>query len=700
MNGVGLSRYGRQLYTDPGFQIPWNVEDDLLDFNRLGQGFSATTLIPIKGNEWVFGYASDPARSSNRFKTYDGFAITFGGNVWWEVSCDLLRVSDDGHFYEVILSTIDSEVYSKRDTSLRDLLSESYFSYPSGGYTNVYAHYNGTTNRGIRFPHCHFYNEINVNPSTKDKIHIINSDVYAVPFFTLRHLLDKVCEVLGYKARIFTSKPSALDQYLVCTPNQFGILQAGGSLPYGTFVPDITVYDLLYELMIFGGVSIHIDADNKEIVGEEITYTSNRLPVDLKDQLMVKNVSASGLDNIGIRYSTDNDFLLAGPKILTGNYLGEFPGFAQLSLVSDPQEDDYGYCIFEMKYYKFVTFNDELRLEPYSHPFIERITGQQDLILFESKFSPALRDRSYYGEYDVDCSLVESSLIEGRVMLKGFETNIDIINQYDFVGIMEMKEREKVASRIIGFSASRNRSDNANSRSSRRNGYSQGLPTTKVTYSGRSGSGNRVLESDYYTGVLDPKMYFNTASAWYNSISGTPEDSYMELLMDYIDDRAVSKIKLSRQLTKFIPIIGKPLTRHGLYDFIAQDDTGDNTGTIVQWHGMQYNFSKTETYPYASSDNYFETTEDGVDYLSGISLQIGELVEESTIWSQIITPLFNFMKSTRIVGFTGSLSPTQVKKLIRRKKGGYIKGMFRFRAFRALLTREGIRDQEIDGYGL
>ncbi|REE01098.1 hypothetical protein [Marinoscillum furvescens] len=704
---IGLSKNGRQLTLDPGFEIPWNVEDDLLDFGHLGQGWSAPIQIPVKGNEWAFKYASDPANSRNRFKTYDDFAITWGGNVWWECSCVLEGVSEDGRYYEATLSTVDSVLESNKGRSLRELLKERTFSYPSGGYEVVYNHFNGTTNRGIRFPWCHFYGEVDRNPITEEYIHITNSDVFAVPFFTLKHLLNITASELGYSTEYrLTSK--VLDNYLVCTPNQFTILSDGASLPYGAFVPDISVSDLIYEVSVYAGASVYVDVAKKLIQVESLDFSLKRRNGPYL-ALTYQRPSSTFVDDVVIRFAEGNDFLHIGPQEMQGNYLGVFDSKTDLSLEPGTAENDYGFCKWEQKYYQFLKYNDVLYMEAYATPFREKKTGTKNPIIFQSKFTPAMRDRWYYGEYDVDMTLTESAASPGKVRLNGFETSL--LLSYDYFAVLEFSSREnktqKVLSRMRNFNSvdlGRNAAPGTRGNvgtGGRGRGYEKGLPSLIVPANmTRSRSGNIITLTDYYTGVREPRLYFSTLQAIYNPTTGTPDDSFIDLLWDYIEDKEVKKIKTASQVKFFMPVIGKTLTRHGSFDFVFQDDAEDTSGTIVQWHGMQYDFNKVDTYPYASSDNLYSNSVDGESELPGVSLQIAENYEENNLWDNTLLKLRDFAQQTRIIKSLGNLSGLEAKNLSTKKIIRHLKGLMRFRSFRATLTRDGIRDQEVEGYSL
>ena len=703
MNEVGLTYRGRPLYTDPGFQIDWEVQDDLMNPLRLGFGFSGRTQIPVKGNERVFNFASDPANSNDYFKQYDGFAITVGGNIWWSCTFDLIRVSPDGRFYEGTLSTISSTIDENQDKSIAEILEGLTWTYPAGGYPTVYPHFNGNTNRGIRFPWVHFYNEFSYNTSTGDKISVFNTDVYAVPFFHLKHIVELTLNQLGYSIR-YNLTNSDFEKVLINTARTFGIYASGGTETYSRYMPTLSVKDLLLELVFYTSGKVYIDEDNKTITCESLAFNVGKnTSVDLQNDLSETTPPAKPqIENILAEYAFETDSLFSdAPNSLEGNYTGVYFTSQSYRATPSPSEGDYGYCKFENAYYKWINVDDTLRLEYYTHPFIEQKTGVTEILPFTSKFSPVARTNFAYAEFDVDAEVIEydgaNGAFDGKLKIRGFEDS-SIVLDYDWAGIIEFKTREKKSTinRTVVTGGRRSRGRTTRSAPSRGDGtYAYGLRESTTLGTVRSA----VASPTYYIGVNETILYPVLVSTVANEETGSPEDTSITITQEYIADADVSKLKLAKQLTAYVAMIGKQLERVTNRANESGGSFKDTSGSVSLWHGMQISSNGVDDYPLAGPDNFhYDLQADEEITLDSYSLNLHN--GTNNIWDILFNPFYELVKDYRIINFTGYLSTVKLKNLYLKKLARYKKGVFRFKSFRALLTRRGIRDQEIEGYGL
>lgn len=696
MRGVGLTYRGRPVALDPDFGIDWEYVDDLVDFERISNGFSYEISIPRAGNEHIFYHIGDPG-NTRKFKTIEGFAITVDGNLAWTVNFVLERISKDGKHYLGTLSTIDQGVVENKDRSIREILEEVTWTYPSGGYATVYAHFNGTTNRGIRFPWMHFYNETNFVYPTASVVHIINSDQFAVPCFHMDHILKKLMAQVGYEV-IFNLTSPINQNLLIYTPTQIRIGINETTLSYGSFMPDISLADFIREVEFYTGGKLYVNVKEKKIIVESHQFTRQRTPEDYTQKGIDTIVPGKfPYQNIAARVAYENDYLLAeNPTTLEGNYLGEFRDAQTLSIEAGTAEDDYGFCLAENAYFKFVTVNNNLELEYYSHPFLERKTGTEENYTFESQLSPCIKDRYYFGEFDVDADLVEGpgTPVSGRCVIQGFEDQ-SIVTEYDSIGILEFKEREKQAVKSVTRIT-----NNSNLQEAKKQFEPDTIPINRTSFKGKyltkgvpSSTGKKIT-GDYYIGYRKAKLY-NTYST---STGAAPDDNKMHFQMEYNGDKEVSKILVAKQLPYYIPIIGKKINRGENAFLIKATNDADLSGGILTWHGTQYQFNKVDTYPFASCDNYYFNTTDGASELDAMSLNFR--IGTNNLWTQIFNPLYLLFRALKPLQITAYLTDVQVSRLVKNKVGRYLNGLFIFRRIRVSYDKNGQSKQDIEAYGL
>ena len=703
MNGVGLQYQGRALTLDEDFSIDWEVEDSLLDFDNVGQGYSWTIYVPIKGNEWAFGYASDPANAKNRFKTYDGFAITMGGNVWWEVSFDLEGVSDDARYYEGVLSTLESTVFANRDKSIREILSTEMWTYPAGGFVDVYDYFNGEVNRGIRFPWVHIYGDSARHPFSGVYTPIMNKDVYAVPFFHLDFVMQKLAIALGYSVE-FNVTTNDYKSILIFIPTRFGIYLAGGEFPIGVFLPEMSLYDFIKEVCIYSGSNVRVDLENKKIHFTSFDFIKSKNALDISNETSSVRPFIFDAKDVVFKYATDNDTLLSrDDSDLIGNYRGAFTSL----LVPSLNEGDYYFNVDANAYYKAYEFGDEQRIERYCHPFLERKTGVENPFFFESNFSPCITDRLYYSEVNVDASIVSkvypSFPDDPFAMLVGLEQE-KYFDGFDLVGFLELENRESQAA-ISGRAGmvGRGRHERSVSNSSRSSTtgrsatYRYGFMTTSQYSEGR----RKLSSSSYYIGIKSTQLYPISQSQY---TLPDPNDNFMVTSMDFLENIKVSKILLAKQVTADIPIVGKDwfiMARGGL---TKESNPQNKTASIVMWHGVRKMYDAVTDYPYASSDNMYwyradEYSDGEYIHLPVMSLNTSE--SENNIWEAIYAPLFTLISSLRNLKMRAYLSSTKLKKLAQNSRvGKTLTTTFIFKRMKTTLTRKGISNQEIEGYSL
>lgn len=692
---LGLSYRGRQLAIDPGFTIEFRAEDDWFDWTTLGQQYTFPVSIPVKGNEWAFYFASDPATAKNRFKTYDGFAITWGGNIWWEGALELTGLSRDGRYYQGTLSVIESILFQNMGKSIRELLADTTWSYPAGGYQTVYDYYN-LAYRGIRFPWMHFYNQTLFHPDTDARIDIFNKDVYACPCFHLYDLVKLILSSYGYTLLMNITNLDEVKKRIIFTNHVFQIDDAGESRSYGKHLPDLTLGQLLYELSFFSGAKAKVDLDAKTVTYTSLQYIEAKTPLDISDHVHpVYGVQNDPDTNVRVGYNTAIDSLLSdNPDELTGNYLGEIDAGPP----STPAEGDYYFDRQFNAYYKYFTWEGSVVKEFYSHPFLSRQSGDSNLVDYSSELSPCLKDIFTYEEYDVSCDLLLQDLVGvDYCKVQGFD-DPSVVRTSGFIGIIEFQNRETQSSTPpkTGYVSPNVKTGVARpspetpfrTRTSPNTPYKVRVPgTNKSAY-----KTTKVVKNEYYIGVQQTKLY----PIHSGTTGANPNDNQIRFFLDYLTDEKVKKLLFAEEHGYIFPVVGDTVYTEKSTNKLKSDASNDFTGRVLTWHGMQFNFGLQFKYPYASCDNYFYDSTNGITELDADSLNLH--VGTRNIWDKIFYLVSESLQSTRRLLLTCFLSPVKVSNLIQVGKARFQKGVFRFASFKATLMGNGMRDQEIEGF--
>lgn len=626
MNEVGLSYKGRQLYLDPDFQIDWEVQDDLFDFDRMGEGSSWQIQIPIKGNEWVFGFASDPANADNKFTTYDGFAITMGGNVWWEVSCELLRVSDDGRFYECVLSTINNDVYDSRTKSIKDIITYE-ITNPGNGSNDAQL-YNQMSLGPVYFPILHFYgdNSLSYSELLHRLVNTGDNGIY-LPCFRVFFLLEKSFEALGYTLHINCVIPSDVkkailfDEYLPIS-NMFG----GTTLDVAEYCLDITLTKLLKLVTFLTGAGLFINQDEKIADLRNIKFDTQKSPIDISDKVgpLIIPEKPEYFD-FKIEYELDKDELLSevAEDYTAANYQGEFDDLQDFIDNSTNTLGFWGFCKLENAYYAWVTavgVDGGKWILQIGHPFEAIQSGTTSLTTITSPALPCAMDKYQY------------VVIEGPFKTEEYGTSRLRIKDVDISGLLSLTSEYK------------------------------------------------------YTFIEEGAQWYDIEQYYLNIAAYDFTNDTFDTFLDYIDEEVIiSRIILRRDSDYYHPILGSE-PKYGI--------SKSGTPRLLLWHGLKGSGSD---WPFASPSPYYLSSGSAVKGLN-FSLNTSG---DNNVWLEIWTFIVSVIKEAKVIKMYGYLSTSEISKLIKtRKLGRNQKGLFRFKSFRALLTRRGIRNQEIEGYGL
>ncbi len=644
---VGLSYKGVPLALPDEFPVPWEVEDDIFDLGTLGQGYSWPVKIPRKGNEQlVFQFAGDPQQSKNRFRTYDGFAITKGGNLWWNVSF-VLENADD-HWYEGSLTTIESSVQKNKNKLLSELITLD--DLEDGVDTDPFD--------------CHFYNDV-----------VFFGGIFSPRITTLKstylfRLIHKVVAQLGY--RFVNDIPTESDLHklsifqprtIELTGNSRGGTGGNGRHRYSTIseIPTLTVGDLLFESIFHTSGSLYIDTDKKLI---QLSIESKpRTALNLTGKLSFKTVHPSDYASIRLAYADISPLdeipvFNKGAETRQGTFRGEFNNLEVFELNLHgftEQENDIVFITLENCYFQFVKdFDDNLFLRRYAWPFDAFDEGEENPLNLESKLVPVHRSKYTYMFNEDTVNLRNNG--SGSVRLKNLHSSqtLPAGNYVTFIDKDNLYHGDNITWYLV-FASQPTPVD----------GYSS------VNYMD--------IALDYDSDIDLEGLYYRINQAQWMPIL---EASNAESTQRIVVKNRYGYNNVFNYVNKYLNVTSVPRV---LYNF-----------------GIQSNISGFTTYNCALPSPYLEDGTQNNEDPERI-VKIGEYSTNTqygggNIYENIWKPSVDFINNTRKIVFDSFLTLTEIKKLFQHKYGRWEKGTFRLLSIKSTLGKDDREKQEVTGY--
>lgn len=652
---IGLRYNGDEVYMDRA-PIDWEYQDDLFEFESIGGGYSWTVEVPVKGNQHIFKYASEPGQSQRqRLTDYDGFEITWDGNLFFQVSCKLMGTNKPGTHYELQLSTIETTIFDNLKVYLSEILAGAVHSFTLVGTTDErIAYINGNNGIPYKYPALHFIRSTAyAMPSSAGNV---VADLYNVkdgsgyvPCYPVYELLKLVTAQMGYSIEINVRDLNALKKRLICSnvANTFSL-----TVDLEKTAPYLTLSELLKTASFYTGGSWAVDAENKKLVLTEIFYHhSQQQSLDLRE-LVGEGVSvvAPTTQNMKLSYDLKDDLWFdRQPKVMEGNDVGPYDSLSAFDTATSATASafDYAFCKLENAYFRWEVeseYTSSLVLHRYAFPYYEYSSGELNQKNITSPVMPVSREKYEY--------IVESDSLSATVWT-------------DFLDSNNKKLRVKGSLPIFLY-------------------HKQNGDVTEW---------EATLE-------FDDGAAYNIG--WYPVVLFTEGDPQTVDIDFYICDATetpkvpgkIKKLWLRRPLGEYVPVIGD-----SPYVSVVTVETPQSkfTPRIMVYHGEVQNIANTDTYYAAGPDTYYSvsgTPTEGSPYSTNLNTGQYELV--STIW----TPIIDFVQNTVVVRFKGYLSAKKLRELITKYRlMRHPKALLRFKSFRASMG-ETIRDQEIEGYSL
>jgi len=619
----------------PGTSTEWVLEDDILDFERIGQGVSWPIRIPWSGNDHLpFAHAADPDQFENLFQTYDGFTISVDGYVWFEVSFALNDADSD--FANGQLTSVNSTFVENKDKSIRELISAT-IPFSAGNYDTIIKATNELDDSVIRFPYLHFWGKrwlIDPGLSDLSIYEIANlGNGMIIPGFQIIYLLRQALEEMGMQLRNrFSDHSGGKDffsqLYIIHNRVKEFDFSQDFEIVVKDHIPDLTLSDLIRDLAIYSGSSVHIPSNQDTV--EIRSIAKDTQPRNIKTTLSLyeenMRVQKSLLSNLKFSWKMSDDEQLEAQTVkqLEGNYLGEFNTLVDWAAgYGSYVAEDYGF-IKSLGFYRKIVQNKSGILVDvfYSYPFQGYSSGEEKQKELTPSLLPVQKDRYRYRELESNFEIVNNG--SGNVRITGnFGNWTDWAGADDYIKFVEDGE-DPIYDTIAEY--------------------------------------HPIQSYDYGAG-------------------------YVDLFVGYVSDVSLERIIIRKELNYYLPVIsGGPHWPEG------DQNNEDFPGRVLIYHGMQPTIDGLATYPYASADCY---DKDGAQ-IAKMNLTFAgptpNLVHD--VWQ----PILSFLNKARYITLRTYESADKLLDVYRQKRAKFLRGAFRFKRLRARLGENGVEDQELEGW--
>lgn len=384
---IGLRKDGRSLKLFPGVGIPWEMENDLLDFDFIGQAGSWPMDLPREGNEWAFDFAGDGDAPVNGYKDYDGYEVTVNGNVWWVVTLTLIE-SFDG-VYQVMLSSVPSVLNEQKGKSIRELV-DAEIDYDFEFLTTTGA-WDQTIADKMVFPVMTFYNDYEftlLDPVNTGKL---------CPWFQILYVLSEALKGIG-----MTLQNNAVanddDMYnaIMCT-NKAEDLPIPGTIEVADWLPEMTLSQLLNDCQVLFGCDIVVDDTQKLVELRSLDHVLKREAIDITNYVDERvNGKKAPISAVKLSFDVSKDpRMQTSPFDLVGNDVGYFDQVSDF-LVYGVQEGDYAFIRQENAYYKGYKEAGVVFLRRYGEAIQSNTVAKENTLELTLNLMPVRKDRYIY----------------------------------------------------------------------------------------------------------------------------------------------------------------------------------------------------------------------------------------------------------------------------------------------------------------
>ncbi len=401
---IGIRYKETDLNLGSDFVIDWQLDDDIFDFDNIGEGHSWPVRIPKEGNHQLFFFAGEPEIGPIH-KTYDDFYITRDGNVWWEVS---FRHRKNTEFHiEGTLSLVDSPLLTALQSGIR---------------TYITAKFGIVDELEPVYPELHFYN----SPVTSSDDQIVNyndegsgSPVVTIPCWYYLDILRHVMENIGMTLIDNFSISGELFQKLILIHNR-SVPSAVEERNVSDYVTDIKVSDLLSIALTLSASSVSLRINRKTIEVNDHVRVTKKIAVDLAGKVASYETDEIASRKFEISYPLSNDSVLTAQIVPEGVDKGEYDTLALFEAETGLTPGDYAFVKRENAYYRAIDNKGSTEIVFYTYAFPNLIVGDDstEATPIEIPVLPTFFDNHLYREIQSSqMKVIESPTTAGRVRI-------------------------------------------------------------------------------------------------------------------------------------------------------------------------------------------------------------------------------------------------------------------------------------------
>jgi hypothetical protein len=618
------------------------------------------------GSEGIFLFAGDVDTADNLFQTYDGFAITVDGHIWWEVSLELTEADED--YYQGNLTTVNSAFFENKDRKIGEIVTAT-LDMPNESFTAFKTRWNDPADSVMRFPKLNFYSErVNfqfdvpfvgvINFSTPLAN---NTEFFLVPTFKWIWIIKQCLNEIGvtvvdnvidlsndFVKRLLLASNRTIDQRANPNDGNVDFTQIGNRLKVSDFLPEITLSQLIKDFCLYANCRLSLKSDGS------IELTSIQRLIDQPVSKQIKtydpNISIMQTENqtIGIDYQMDDGL----DELPETGYRGEYNTLAAFKAISSPQNGDYGFVKEFNRFYIYVQRNTQLTVRFLSHPY-QPFTGDYT---YTPQIKPVTKDRYTYDFYS-EAEMVEQS---GKIRVLG-----------EFIASVGMKVyfllEKQNDSEFDPYGIAGTITD-----------IGTGYIDTDIDYEGKA----------IFRTVKKPKLSYDKAIVEIAKNIGravvgkkTNRRDKKEIIQDPKD--IDSKIIIAFEHPTLFAVINNAIH----YPELGQVNKSF-AGAALLWHG---NINGYDSNPHGSAwaDPWDQTGSE----IGTVSFNTTGPV---TIFNTIIERMVSFMQNTRLFRIRANETEQTIRTIydVKKLRGLNFTGIFA--RFRCEITEQGLENQEIE----
>lgn len=647
---IGITYRNQSLYIPQGFSADLELTDDLMNTGNIpGEASSYPITLPREGNHHLLDFAGHPTTPGN-YKTYDDFAITWAGMVWWEVSFVHKRTTT--YVIEGYFTSVASPFFGSKDTSIRTLLHGVRWKHPflpeDPGYTYLPAY----------FPEFAFYGEtkvynriiqqsfsVDLPPEYEDFIPPVDDIDYELmsrcPAFRVEDLLRACCKAIGMQLEDNYSESGSDLSKLILLHNRIvlelysppGTLntEIDDELDVSLHVTDITLLQLCSIAAGISGSKMAIGLPDHGILQiNNHERIAGREPYDLRDdephEWETDPVNAPPMI---IKYDLSDDSLLKDTAEPTGKAdLGPFSQLADLDAVAT--DGDYGFVRQENAWYQCLVLDNDsrqlVRRGTDCLPYATLGNSNTDAQPEERKIPACPVEKHAYLYDTIDQKPTMEKDVQ-HITLRGWERVPEVYSGYELLFFEELDDNED--------------------------------PEYAVYYREITEVADTSVPADFYIRLGNDE--------WTRSVN-------------------ISSVVIRRPIDRYLPIIGANSFR------VSYVNLGEELKVprLLIYHGMQPTITGG-TYAMAGPDN-----------LDSLGNKIGTYTLNTSQPGSMIRRYYDaldaFRRNTLRIFSNMTLSPKQIKEAFARRMvvGRYAR--MRISSIATRLTSSGAEETEIQGY--